>query len=268
MGLQYYDILLAVGANKEISAQGRYIYYYNGTTPHITDGTVLATAGAQRIKVRPGGTGNEILLMPGQSFKLDPADKEPGTWRIENYGATETITGQIMIGTGEFNDANTLNTIKLDATFANSVTVVNSTAARVPTTADITQTIPVSIAGNVNVTTGGAVAYTNAFTSAAQTNATAVEVLAAASNTAGVDVKRVRHSGGSNLTGTVALIAATSAPAGLTTAGNQVIWSAGYVTENPDSVQGDAIRVPTGKGLWFIGDVSETALKSVLYSIL
>lgn len=117
MSLQTYDFALDTANAKfrEISAQGRYIYYVAGTTPNIT-AAIPGSAGNQRLKVTPSGGGASILLMPGQSYRLPDSDKVPSTWKIENYVNAETITGTIYAGEGDFHDDNINAAVTLAAT--------------------------------------------------------------------------------------------------------------------------------------------------------
>jgi hypothetical protein len=115
MGLQYYDLVMPVNGSKEFSAQGKYLYYLTGTTPNITAGTALVSSGNQAIKVRAGLSGNEIILMPGQGYRLDEDEKTPGAWRVANANNQEAITGMLMIGNGEFQDSNIAGAFTLSA---------------------------------------------------------------------------------------------------------------------------------------------------------
>lgn len=228
MSLQYYDITIGLTATQRVSAQGRYIYYLNGTTPLITGGVTPAAAGNQAIKVQAGSGGSSIILMPGQSLRLPDSDKAPGEWLVTNYKGVEPITGQVMIGEGDFSDSNTSNTFKLDATFANQVKVTNSLAERVPVSIaptdslvignTVAQRVPVTIAptdsvkiGNtlaervpvtldvaqlvkldpsstINVL-GNNVAYTSSFSDSSSAAAAAIQVFSAAMNPNGAWVE-------------------------------------------------------------------------------
>lgn len=127
MSLQVYDFQLAanVGASFDVQAQGRYIYYYAGTTPLNTDGN-------NALLIRPGTSGNSLLLKPGQCYRMDANESSPTYWRLQNFVGAEVITGKLLIGEGEFLDMNTNNTFKLDATFANNVKVTNADVDGIP----------------------------------------------------------------------------------------------------------------------------------------
>jgi len=87
-----------------------------------------------RIIVKPD-SGGEITLKPGQQFRL-PKGESAMQWYVRAATPGNNITGYIIIGAGEFDDANTLNTFKLDGTFTNAVTITNTSAARVPVSLD------------------------------------------------------------------------------------------------------------------------------------
>jgi hypothetical protein len=96
------------------------------------------------------------------------------------------ITGNVIIGNGDFNDDNVANTIKLDATFANNVLVTNTPAQRVPVTLDLTQQMKLDPSTIINTTTN-TMAYTNSYASTAASVAnTAIQMLAPATNVNGV----------------------------------------------------------------------------------
>lgn len=81
-----------------------------------------------RIIVSPE-VGGDIELKPGQRVKMTAMSK---SWRIRSLDPTATITGKILIGSGEFEDNSSL--VTLDASFANNVTVMN-------------ESLPVTISG-------------------------------------------------------------------------------------------------------------------------
>ena len=77
--------------------------------------------GELRVKVKPDNAG-EITLRPGQRFR---SHTRVTAWNITSYTGTEVVSGSFIIGEGEFDDANTVNTFKLDGTFVNTVKVNN-----------------------------------------------------------------------------------------------------------------------------------------------
>lgn len=116
--MQYYDINLPINSAQDVGAQGRYIYYYSGSTPSALDNTII---------VKAGNSGSSMYLKPGQSLRMDDKEKEPGNWRLTQKSNLEIITGVLLIGSGEFRDANLVGTIS-----AGAMTVSNSDAAAVP----------------------------------------------------------------------------------------------------------------------------------------
>lgn len=274
MSLQYYDFQLAASqsATQEISAQGRYIYYYSGTTPLISGGGAagLAAAGNQAIKITSGGTGNSLLLLPGQSYRLPDSEKVPNSWKVTNLLGAEVITGRLLVGEGEFVDSNTNNIFKLDATFANNVTVNNTTANRVPVTLDTTQIL--NVAGNT-------VQYTNSFSNASILALTAQVIFSPAANVNGAYVEfiEVGLSNGIVLSDSqiINIIAKNSAPANQDD--GDVVFTAVGPSSNGGTVgfvpvnitQSIRIKIPAGKGLY----LNQTSCngysrKTVLYTLL
>lgn len=108
-----------------------------------------------RIIISPE-VGGEIELKPGQRVKMTQMQK---SWRIRSLDPAATITGKILIGSGEFEDNSSL--VTLDASFANNVTVMN---ASVPVTVsggdveiknDAGNPIPTTITNTPSVTISG-----------------------------------------------------------------------------------------------------------------
>jgi hypothetical protein len=276
MSLQYYDLALTLNQrDKEFAAQGRFIYYNTGTTPLITAGTALASSRNQAIRVRPFAGGQDIELVPGQGYEISPDEKSPVAWRVSNSNQVETISGQLMIGDGKFIDNNTSNTIRLDATLANNVTVMNTVASRVPVTLDVTQQLrldpayPLTIAGNT-------VQYTNAFADNGTGAVTATVVFTPAANVNGAYVEfaefSVSNVSSNQYTGT--LLAKTSAPA--TNIDGDVIMTAACVGIGTGTVPAQVnitlpvrIKIAAGKGLYLNQTANAaTAQKTVLYTLI
>jgi hypothetical protein len=269
MSLQNYDINVAPNRTQEVSAQGRYLYYYEGTTPNITAGVALATSKNQQIKVTAGTTGASVLLMPGQSIRLAADETSPSMWKITNANGVEVITGNLLIGEGEFHDSNVSNTIKLDATFANNVKVTNDLAARVPVQLDPNAVI--NVAGNT-------VQFTHSYSDSTMAAATQV-VINPAQNVNGAYVEfcdlAIANVANDSDGGSVTLVLKTSAPANQTD--GAVILAA--VTGYSSSTNGfsclsvhekltNRIKLPAGMGLYMVQTGLLVAVKSVLYTIL
>lgn len=228
-------------------------------------GAPTPTGGDTRIKVKPN-TGAEIVLRPGQRFRLAP-NSNATHWEVSALDPAVSLAGYVIIGSGEFDDANTLNKVTLDATFANQVTVTNTAAARVPVNLDPSQTLPVSIAGNV-ATTQGTMQFSGSFESSSPSS-TAIQVVSAAANVNGVDIKQFLLCGNISVSGMVSLIAKATAP------GNVIdgdVLDAYFVNSGSNITYKSQplVRVPAGKAVWIIavGDTNVMLNKSVLFTIL
>lgn len=103
--LQYYDFTLAVNGVQQVQVPGRYIAYYAGQSDAAN------TATQNRIAVKLGPTGNEVILQPGQAVHLGDSDKDVPFWSVRNYDNTNNVTGQLLVGDGQFYDANKTVTI-------------------------------------------------------------------------------------------------------------------------------------------------------------
>lgn len=289
MSLQNYDITVAPNKTQEVAAQGRYLYYYDGTTPNVTAGTVPATSKNLQIKVVAGTTGASVLLMPGQSIRLADTEKAPSMWKVTNAIGAETITGTLLVGEGEFHDSNVSNTLKLDATFANSVTVTNGVGAPVPVAVqgnvtianpsieianDVGNRIPVTLDPTQVIQTAQTVmAYTASYSSTAQSVAgTAVQMLAPATNVNGVILNKfenlIQVSGGST---TWVVLAKATAPANLTD-GDVLLCGQALASGRVslDISKDGQPKVAAGKGIWFYssGVSDQTLLRDALFTVL
>lgn len=115
--METYPFKLAVGTSAlTIPARGDLFVYESVTS-----------TGAAAVRVKPDN-GGEIILRPGQRFRTPTTTER---WNIRMDG-TDPVDGFFNIGEGDFDDANTKNVFKLDATFANTVTVTNDAAHAVP----------------------------------------------------------------------------------------------------------------------------------------
>jgi hypothetical protein len=277
MGLQYYDISVGLNATQEVAAQGRYVYYYAGTTPLITGGVTPGAAGNQAIRVRQGNGGGEIILMPGQSLRLPNDAKAPATWRVSNYKQAEVITGTLLVGEGEFHDSNIANTFKLDATFANTVKVTNDTANRIPVSFDPNQVL--NVGQNVNYTNSfldttigalGAFSVLPVFTAAANVNGAYIEFAEIATSCAGLG-------GGATITLCIKAVAPTTEMDGAVAmihVNNGSTNGGSSSSSNINQVLGVRVKVPAGMGLYLCSrnnmgaSVPVVANKTVLYTLL
>lgn len=253
MSLQYYDINIGLTATQKVAAQGRYIYYLNGTTPLISGGVTPAAAGNQAIKVQAGTSGSSIILMPGQSLRLPANDKAPGEWLVTNYKGAEVITGQVLVGEGDFHDSNIQNIVKLDATFPNGVKVTN----------DATAVIPVNIIGG----SGNNIVYTASYTSQAGLTAnTAVQIVAPGANVNGVTINRSLIAGCNSID--LAFLAKATAPTSVADGDLLAYAPAGPTGAQQTYTEDSQIKVPAGKGVYVISSGAHNQLRSLLYTVL
>lgn len=123
--MQTYALNLTGAASRIFPATADLFVYESGTN---------GPDGELRIIVKPDN-GGEITLRPGQRFRLPPGEKA-SQWMVRAFDGTAPIVGAVIIGSGEFDDANTMNKFTLDASLANNVTVKNTDAERVPVALD------------------------------------------------------------------------------------------------------------------------------------
>ncbi|HEX8611938.1 MAG TPA: hypothetical protein VF800_11685 [Telluria sp.] len=253
MSIQTYDFVVGVNKSVEISAQGRYVYYQAGSTALIDAGTASANAGNQGIKCTAGGTGTSVVLMPGQSLRLPANEKAPGYWRIDNAKNLEGVYGKLLVGEGEFTDANILNTVRLDGSVVNLMKVSNSTAERVP----------VKLDPNDIYMMGPIVQYTDSLFHATPLGAGAYVLVSPAANVNGVILSKTLLT--SDASAAYSLLTKSSTPANVVD-GN-VLYYVGPTSPVIDNVQ--AIRIPPGRGLYFYASSTTTALmKNLLWAVL
>lgn len=125
--MQTYALNLTNGSSRSFSTAGDLFVYESGQVAG-------QEAGDARIIVKPD-SGGEITLRAGQQFRL-PKGESASQWFVRPAVDGAPVVGSIIIGAGEFHDANTLNTFKLDGTFTNAVKVTNTTAEPVPVAMD------------------------------------------------------------------------------------------------------------------------------------
>jgi hypothetical protein len=253
-----------------------------------------ASVGDTRIKVKPEN-GAEIVLRPGQRFRIvDTAQR----WIVSLFDTAADLTANIIIGSGEFDDANTLNTFKLDATFANNVKVTNAGAGQaIPITAPAS--LPVSVQGgplpvsiqNLSLeiandsgnrlpvtldpnqvlnTMGNSVAYTTSYAStvASVTN-TAIQLLSPAANVNGAWLNAFTVIPGQP--GVMfSVLAKATAPANI--ADGDVLYTnyggSGQKYQLDIGKDGQ-VRVPAGKGIWYIANANDGAyIREALMTVL
>jgi hypothetical protein len=249
--MQSNTLKIAVGQTVTMPCTGSGFWFESGTT----------TTTNPYIIVKPD-SGAEFRLKPGQSVK-DPA-VQVGVWNIRAEDPLAVITGNVIIGNGDFTDDNVANTIKLDASFANLVTVTNTTAARVPVTLDTSQTLN---------TAASVMAYTNSYGSATSSVAnTAINMLAAGTNINGVVLNAFEVIGSAGTAGPVVVLAKATAPTSLTDgdvlfAG--VMAGTAYSQVKMNITTDGQAKVPAGKGIWYMSLVADAAsTRSALFTVL
>lgn len=245
-------------------------------SPYIPtqDTPVQGITGDARIKVK-AGSGAEIVLKPGQRVRMT----EPqSAWYVTAFDSYTPVTVNAIIGSGEFDDANTLNTFKLDGTFTNTVKVSNDAANRVPVQLDPTATQNVSIVGTVNVA-GQTVNYTNAFADA-QNGPMTLAVITPAQNPNGLYVELAEISGSGAVSGSApaecVLLAKNGVPASITDGDMLMATTCGTMSNTGTGVWGFVndrlgvrIKVPAGKGLYLVQGANwANCKKTVLTTLL
>lgn len=218
----------------------------------VYESGVASVDGANRAVIVKPDNGSEITLKPGQRFRLAPG-ADARTWAVRLADPTVTLTANFILGLGEFEDSNTLNTFKLDGTFTNSVYVNNTPAQRVPVQLD--SATPINVAGST-------VNYTNSYAASSYVPGTTVTVLTPAQNPNGCYVEYAEISGivdTANTYATAALIAKTSAPGSdfdgdvlmTTFCGGPFASGNGQVGQVNDRLP-VRIKVAAGKGLYIV----------------
>lgn len=223
----------------------------------ITDKT-----GDARIIVKPEN-GAEITLRPGQRFRLSRESGKASRWLVRSYDGFSTINGSVIIGSGEFDDANTENTFKLDGTFTNQVKIVNTEYEPAHVRID-----PEQVSG----------CYSGSFTDTTVVSGTTA-VFTAAANTNGAWIEwaqmSVCHDTGAVNWLAVSLLAKATAPTGPTD-GDLILFARNY-SDGSDITKEVAalptrIKIPAGKGLYLHqvanGGAALFSTKSVLYTLL
>jgi hypothetical protein len=221
--------LTAAAPATSINIEGRAFRYISGTS-----------AGDARIIVKPE-SGNEMELKPGQGFKLTG---EVGRWFVKSFDGVSNITGTLNIGSGDFED----NNVRLDGSVA---------IAGTPT---------------VNLSAGTKVqeeliAYNGAWTDNANLAAwTAVQIVAPGANVNGITVHAAMIE--DRLTGeTGAFLAkAGAAPVDFVT-GDVIVYAKGKPSATEMSRLTNKIKVPAGKGLYYIQNHANGTLRTITYTI-
>lgn len=258
--MQSYPLILspATPAKSIPAAADLFVYESGVVTPDTGDARIIVKA----------DSGSEITLRPGQRFRLVG---QQTNWAIRAYDPSVSIVAQVIIGSGEFDDANTLNTFKLDGGFANSVTVTNTTGQRVP----------VAIDPNAVLNTGLIVAYTDSFstvyTNSTNTGGGVVQMLAAARNVNGAVMNRFEiESTTAGISGFATVLAKATAPISEfdgVVLFRKILVSGAAVRVSQDVSRDGMVKVPPGLGIWYVfgnGALAgvDGAYKSALFTVL
>lgn len=167
--MQSYPINIAPGETRVIQTTAQRFVYESGAA--------TLRGGDARIVVKPDN-GADIVLRPGQSFKL-PGSESAAVWSMRALDPAMTITGAVIIGSGEFED----NSFKIDA---------NSGAVPVNITSD----------GGVVKTTGAYVALQKSWIGGTLVTGVDTEVVAPSANVYGAVINKMLlqrgNSGGSD----------------------------------------------------------------------
>lgn len=202
--------------------------------------SAVNAGGELRVKVKPDNAG-EIVLRPGQRFR-NPA--RVTAWNITSYTGTEIVEGSFIIGEGEFDDANTVNTFKLDGTFTNNVSVNNTPANPVPVAFDKSLSMEnlIEYTGSKSYAAGVAIAGANV-------------ILTPAQNPNGVVLVNAFTSG------TASLVAKATVPTAEFD-GDVVLSIVGY-----NAAFTRAIKIPAGKGVYVWANTAGQLI-NVLHRVL
>ncbi len=254
--MQTYSINLAGGASRTFGTTGNLFVYESGQVA----GNDTAPA---RIIVKPD-SGGEITLKPGQQFRL-PKGEQATQWFIRPADEGQTITGYVVIGAGEFLDANTLNTFKLDGTFTNAVTVTNTEQ----------EPVPVSLVG------GDTVTYTHSFADSSVTANEVKTVVAPAANVNGLVVEfaqlAISTLNSAGLQGASIVVKSGAAPANMNEGAvllrlaylvpYQATNGAQYTMQKEKMDK--RVKVPPGHGLYVVNaGATYSCEKNILYTVL
>lgn len=250
-------------------------------------GATVPADGNSRIVVQTD-TGTEIVLRPGQRFRVGASGGMPGRFGIRGLDPAAELNIEAVIGTGEFDDANTLNTFKLDGTFTNTVKVnntvgeavpvalqagatievmndagnplpcrlTNTTADRVPVTLDLNQLLKLDPSTIINIA-GQTVNFTHSFTdSTTATGVTTVlQVIAPAGNANGLYIELCEAALGAQANGQggdMQLIAKAGAAPTTATDGT-VLWALALNSSGNKELNDkltSRIKIPAGWGVW------------------
>ena len=254
--MQTYALNLTNGAARSFSTAGDLFVYESGQVDGQEDGDA-------RIIVKPD-SGGEITLRAGQQFRL-PKGEMASQWFVRPAVDGAPVVGSIIIGAGEFHDANTLNTFKLDGTFTNAVKVTNTEQ----------EPVPVSLVG------GDTVTYTHSFADSSKAANEVKTVVAPAANLNGLIVEFAQLAI-STLSSTAlqgaSIVVKSGAPPVAMNDGAVLLrlayvvayGAAGNVQFTMQKEKMDKrVKVPPGHGLYVVnGGETLSCEKNILYTLL
>lgn len=245
-------------------------------TPYIPS-TLAGTSGSTgdpRIKVK-AESGAEVILKPGQRVRMTERAQR---WNVTSMDGITPITVNAIIGSGEFDDANTLNAFTFDTrsgaipttvqgpvTVQGELEIKNDAGNRLPVTLDPAQTNKMSNEGAIYDTAWGGTVATSQYVP--------IKIVDPAANLNGIKIARViiQRDVAANSRG--ALIAKATAPTTDTDGDilHATVPDMSGVAAGMGAMysSGEVIVVPPGKGLWFITSLATAnIIKSVLYKVL
>lgn len=230
--MQTYALNLTDSDSRSFSTAGDLFVYESG----VVAGNDAADL---RIIVKPE-SGGEITLKPGQQFRL-PKGESAMQWYVRAATPGTDVIGAIIIGAGEFDDANTVNTFKLDGTFTNAVQITNTSSQRVPVVFDPKQLLQIE---------SPIMNFTNSKNGIFQSGYT--QVIAPNENPNGIIIESVYGASGWTV------IASNVAPTN-NLEGHQIDRGTG---------SGNRLRtkIPAGMGIWMTGTLNN--LFSLLWTAL
>jgi hypothetical protein len=233
-----------------------------------------AGTGDQRLVVQ-SEIGDTCVLKPGQSMRIT---KEVAVWSVSLYDGTASVSANVIVGSGDFNDNNTtigaISGAVAVSNFPATQPVSGSVAvSNLPATQPVSGTVAVSnlpatqpVSGSVSISGVANVleslyTITHYYASLASLTAnTAVNILPAASNTAGAVVQSVQIATDSTA---IAVIAKATAPTSVTD-GEILFFCEGVGTVGVVKNMPSKLKVASGLGIWIISTSgSSSNIKSV-----
>lgn len=92
--MQVFDINIKPNMPRTIDVRATYIYFLSGS----------AGGADSTIAFQPDAGGETLYLRPGQAYKIPASDRIGTRWTMSNLKGEAAITGQVLMGEGEFID--------------------------------------------------------------------------------------------------------------------------------------------------------------------